>query len=429
MPAVYKTRCRRLKTSDPMSRPHVPEKAKLIQRLKRGGFNVPDFIYLSAADFDTRSFTALETFLNRHRESFKVIVRSAHPAEDRFKGGTFDSLETYADLAGIIYARNRIIHSGKTSKRLSILRQQKFQNAPTIRLKDMGVIVMPFIDGTGVMAKMLGDHWEFGYCNTRHREDHGIPFITKTPKDKNLLHLSNFIQNFLGFRCEIEYITLSDGTIYVVQAKDISRFDVLEQKESERSIKLDGIRRIRRRRNYRERPVYVMDTRTFYLRIITACRELAHTGQGYAAAVDSVTELINAYEKELRSFALRHQRFAVLGLSIQSPDKLNRLAHTYFSDRPEFQRPLSTALNQNQYQVDYFLSQADTLIAKDRIRINLGSHDAYGIDTVRVPIWSIYWHAKRHHQVVRKLRRIGFKTGDIAGIEIDAEAKPIVYRL
>ena len=53
-----------------------------------------------------------------------------------------------------------------------------------------------------------------------------------------------------------------------MQAKDISNVEILEQAESERSIALDGIRRIRKRRNYRERPLYVMDTRQFYIKII-----------------------------------------------------------------------------------------------------------------------------------------------------------------
>ena len=65
---------------------------------------------------------------------FKVIARSAHPQEEYFKGGTFDSLETYADVAGIEYARNRIITFGKTAKQLSIMRQQEFNHAPEVDL-------------------------------------------------------------------------------------------------------------------------------------------------------------------------------------------------------------------------------------------------------------------------------------------------------
>ena len=87
----------------------IPEKAALLTLLKEGKFNVPDFIYVSASDFKNENFKALETFLDRHRESFKVIARSAHLREAFFKGGTFDSLETYADLGGIQYARKKII--------------------------------------------------------------------------------------------------------------------------------------------------------------------------------------------------------------------------------------------------------------------------------------------------------------------------------
>ncbi|MCG8614930.1 MAG: hypothetical protein MI802_01830, partial [Desulfobacterales bacterium] len=87
----------------------IPEKAELLEKLKADGFNVPDFIYLPAELFRDEKFEALDLFLKRHQESFKVIARSAHPVESHFKGGTFDSLETYADVAGIQYARNKMI--------------------------------------------------------------------------------------------------------------------------------------------------------------------------------------------------------------------------------------------------------------------------------------------------------------------------------
>ena len=91
----------------------------------------------------------------------------------------YDSLETYADVAGIQYARKRIIKMGKTVKKLSILRQQKFNHAPELDLEDMGIIVMPFIEGNGVMAKMLGNAWEFGYSRKRSHKVESGPFITK----------------------------------------------------------------------------------------------------------------------------------------------------------------------------------------------------------------------------------------------------------
>ncbi|MGD9413244.1 MAG: hypothetical protein PVJ54_15365, partial [Desulfobacterales bacterium] len=57
----------------------LPEKARLLQKLKNANFNVPDFIYVSASDFTNEAFNGLKAFLDRHRESFKVITRSAHP--------------------------------------------------------------------------------------------------------------------------------------------------------------------------------------------------------------------------------------------------------------------------------------------------------------------------------------------------------------
>ena len=411
------------------SKATLPEKARLLQKLKEGNFTVPDFIYVSASDFREEAFNDLKAFLNRHRESFKVITRSAHPREEYFKGGTFDSLETYTDLGGIQYARTKIINLAKTAKQLTIKRQQKFNNSPEIDPEDMGIIVMPFISGISVMAKILGNHWEFGYCRDRMHKVQRDPYITRTPHDRRLIALSEKIQKHLGHRCEIEYLVSEDGKIHVVQAKDISHIETLEQQQGERSIKLDGIRRIRRNHNYRERPVFVMDNKEFYLELIGKCEDLVFGDKETRPTLEDIIEIVVRYQAELEDFALRHQRFSILGLSIQEPEELYQIANHYLDDLPDLQPKLSKALHDNLYKIDYFLSEADTLLAKDRFRVNLCGHDAYGIDTVRNPMWSVYWHADTHDNRVKEFKRLGFKTGDTVGIEIDSNEKPIVYRL
>lgn len=407
----------------------LPEKARLLKRLEKEKFNIPDFIYVSAADFKNENFGALEAFLKHHRESFKVIARSVHPHEEFFKGGTFDSLETYADLDGIKYARKKIINLAKTAKQLTIKRQQKFNNAPEINPADMGVIVMPFINGTSVMAKMIGDHWEFGYSRDRAHKVLREPYITNTPHDRSLIDLSEKIQEHLDHRVEIEFVVSETGEIYVVQAKDISHVETLEQKESERSIKLDGLNRVRIRRSHRERPVYVMDNKAFYLKLIGKCEEFVMGDAGSKPVFDDILDIIAQYQADLEKFSLRHQRFCVLGLSIQEPEELYQIANHYLDDFPEIQPVLSKALHDNLYKIDYFLSETDTLIAKDKFRLNMCGHDAYGIDTVRNPLWSVYWHMEKHEQMVKEFKTLGFKTGDTIGIEIDSDDKPIVYRL
>ncbi len=408
----------------------IPEKARLLEKLREGGFKVPEFIYVPAKNFETGDFAELEAFLEKHRESFKVIARSAHPMERKFKGGTFDSLETYADVAGIRYARNRIIKLAKTTKRLSILRQQKFNHVPEPNLDEMGVIVMPFINGSSVMAKMIAGHWEFGYCRDRLRKVRTEPYITRTPHDRELFTVSEKIQKYLQFRCEIEFIISSEGDIHVVQAKDITEIETLEEMEKKRSIALDGIRRIRKQRNYRERPVFVMDNKAFYIDIISQCEEmLESTPNPSEADITGVIESIGAYEAELESFALRYQRYAVLGFSIQDPPELYQIANHYLDDAPELQAVLSKALHNNLYTIDRFLIEADTFIAKDKFRVSLCSHDAYGIDTVRYPMWTAYWHVKRHDEMVGQFKRVGFKTGDMVGIDINADEKPLIFRL
>lgn len=407
----------------------IPEKPKLLCKLKECGFTVPDFIYVPATDFQNGRFDALQEFLDRHRESFKVIARSAHPMESFYKGGTFDSLETYADLAGIQYARLRMIKSAQNAKQLSILRQQVFEGAPAIDYDQMGVVVMPFINGSNVMAKKLWDHWEFGYCRDRVHKVQSEPYITQTPHDRKLLKISQKIQDCVGFPCEIEYIIGEDNRIFVVQAKDISKIEILELQEDKRSVKLDGVRRIRKRRNYRERPVYVMDTQSFYLKVISRCEDMVLDGSGAPDTIDPLLVEIDAYEKEMERFALNNQRFAILGLSIQPSEDIYQIANHYLDDTPELQDQLTKALYNNQYIVDAFLAEADTLIARDMYRINLCGHDAYGINTVRNPIWFVYWSLENDQKILKRLQRIGFKTGDVVGIDIDTEGKPLVYRL
>ena len=409
--------------------PEMPEKARLLQQLRESGFNVPPFIYLTADDFIHERFDALDQFLKDHCDGYKVIARSAHLQEERFKSGTFDSFGTYADVGGVIYARKKMIRMASTTKKLSILRQQHFSNAPEIDLDQMGVIVMPFIEGTGVMAKVLGSQWEYGYCRDRSRKIQREPYITQIPHDRRLVQLSKQIQETLGFRCEIEFIVSSTGDIVVVQAKDISHIETLEQKESERSIRLDGIRRMRKRRNYRERPLYVVDNRSFYIRLIGQCEDLLLGCEGPAPTIDTIIATVNDYEAQLQDFSLKHQRYAVLGLSIQDAHDLYQIASHYLDETPELHAPLAKALHDNLYQIDIFLAEADTMIAKDKLRVNLGSHDAYGIDTVRNPLWSVYWNVDKHDAMVNEFRRLGFKTGDTVGIEIDSEERPTVYRL
>jgi hypothetical protein len=408
---------------------NAPEKTRLLEFLQSGGFNVPPFIYLTPDDFRNENFQALEEFLSNHCDGYKVIARSAHIAEEQYRSGTFDSFSTYADVGGIKYARKKMIRKAGSTKRLSIQRQQHFNNAPPIDPEQMGVLVMPFIEGTAVMAKELADNWEFGYCRDRSRKIQREPYITRIPHDRRLVKLSKNIEETLGFQCEIEYIVSSQGDIFVVQAKDISHIETLEQKESERSIQLDGLRRIRKRRNYRERALYVLDNRSFYINLISQCEDMVLGCQGPKPRIEDLIATVKAYESQMEEFALRHQRYAVLGLSIQEAEDLYQIASHYLDETPDLQAQLSKALHDNVYHVDIFLSEADTLIAKDKVRINLGSHDAYGIDTVRNPLWSAFWHLDKHDAMVQEFNKLGFKTGDTVGIEVDAEEKPTIYRL
>lgn len=405
-----------------------PAKAFYLEKLASAGFQVPDFIYVSAEDFRTENFEALKAFLKKHQESHKVLARSAHPLEDSFKGGTFDSLATYADIGGILYARKKILKSAKTTKSLSIKRQQKFGGAPDIDLDEMGIIVMPFIEGTSVMAKWISGDWEFGYSRDRIARVETEPFITKTPHDRKLMSLSIDIEKVLGFSSEIEYIISETGEIHVVQAKDISGIEILGDTRNLPQIKLNGIKRIRKRRHYRERPIYVMDTQQLYLDIISTCEGIVFDLNSPETALKEAIAIIIEFQADLESFALKHERFAILGLSIKIDD-LYQIANHYLDDTPDLQKTLVHELSNNLYQIDLFLSEADTLIAKDRFRINLCSHDAYGIDSLRNPMWNVFWNADKHDFYRAEFKRLGFSTGDTVGIFLDRDEIPTIYRL
>ena len=368
----------------------LPGKARHLEKLKKNGFKVPDFIYISAKEFKAKKFEQLRIFLEKHQESYKVIARSAHPLEYRFKGGTFDSMETYADIAGIVYARNKIIKSAKTAKALSIKRQQKFDNAPEIDLDDMGILVMPFVQGSNVMAKRMSGEWEFGYCRDKVSRVQSEPFITKTPHDRKLMSLSKDIEKLFGFPCEIEYIISESGEIFVVQAKDISRVEIIEVNQDIPFVRLDGIKRIRKRRKYRERPIYVLDTRKLYLDVIAACEGIVFENKPPDEVLKEAVGIIKSFQAGLETFALRNERFAILGLSIGKPEELYQIANHYLDEIPKLQEEIAYELSNNIYQIDFFLSEADTLIAKDRFKITLCSHDAYGIDTIRNPMWNAF---------------------------------------
>jgi hypothetical protein len=322
-----------------------------------------------------------------------------------------------------------MIKSVKSTKKLSILRQQKFNHAPAVDPDDMGVIVMPFIEGLNIMAKMVGGHWEFGYCRNRLQKVQRDPYITQTPHDQKLFQISKDIQAHLGFACEIEYVISADNEIHAVQAKDISHIEILEQANSNRSIKLDGIQRIRKRANYRERMAYIMDNTAFYLSVIGKCEDMILGCEGPAVGIEDILEVINTYEATLEDFAMKHHRFGVIKLTTDAVRELYQIANHYLDDFPDLHNQLSNALYNNRYKIDYFLSEADTFITKDRIRINLCGHDAYGINTVRTPVWCAYWNLDRHEKIVNEFKKLGFKTGDTIGIEIDSEEKPTVYRL
>jgi hypothetical protein len=172
-----------------------------------------------------------------------------------------------------------------------------------------------------------------------------------------------------------------------------------------------------------------MDIRGLFLRVIDACEDyLAAARRGEADGPGQVLDVIDRHEKEMETFALTHRRFAVLGWAFHLPELFQVTDHL-LSEMPEARVAVADALRRSQYSMEYFLAEADTLIAPDRIRFNLCTHNAYGISTVCHPLWTVFWEANGDRSVHDSIRGLGLKTGDPVGIRIDSEGFPTLYRL
>ena len=108
-----------------------------------------------------------------------------------------------------------------------------------------------------------------------------------------------------------------------------------------------------------------MDSKAFIMSIIDQCENMVHGWEDPRPGIEDILQIITAYEEELEEFSLTHERFAVLGLSIQVPEDLYQIANHYLDDTQELQKQLSKALREILYRKDYFLAEADTLLAKD----------------------------------------------------------------
>jgi hypothetical protein len=285
----------------------LPEKALHLEMLKKGRFNVPDFIYVPAEDFKNENFEKLRSFLKRHQESFKVIARSAHPLEEAFKPGTLIHWKPMRMWPGFNMPENGS-SNGKIGQQTLHFEAAEIQPRAGTGSEDMGIIVMPFINGNGVMAKMLGNSWEFGYCRTvptRWKANRLSPkppttrVFWKSPRRFRNTSVSNAKSN-TSFPGMVKS-TWSRPRIFLTLRPWM-------KKEDERSVHLDGIRRIRKRSNYRERPVFVMDNTAFYMDIIDRCENIVMANDPPESRIQDALEIIASQEAECEDFAMRYER-------------------------------------------------------------------------------------------------------------------------
>ena len=92
----------------------------------------------------------------------------------------------------------------------------------------------------------------------------------------------------------------------MVQARDISLIDLLEQNRFEQTLRLDGIRRLRKRSNYRERVIYAMDNPSIYERIMVMSSELLKDQERVEEKFGEILKVIEEYEQELEQFSLKY---------------------------------------------------------------------------------------------------------------------------
>ncbi len=105
----------------------------MLERLKNGRLKAPALIYVPPEDFKKERFTALKKFLEKHRESFKVIARSAHPAEEFYKGRLADKygLEVMIPSAADMEVVHSVIYHELCSGIINSDSKQKYANIIT----------------------------------------------------------------------------------------------------------------------------------------------------------------------------------------------------------------------------------------------------------------------------------------------------------
>ncbi len=408
-----------------------PDKVEMLQNLQAAGFDVPGFVYLPAERLARGDTDALAGFLQGRPQTARLLVRSAHPEEAAFKGGTFDSFLATPDLDGVRLAWRRMVRSCRTAKRLSIRRQQVFWGAPSIDPEEMGALVMPFIEGPCIMAKALNGRWEFGVSP---QEGAGEPYLTTTAADEDLLAQCRSVRDSLGVSCEIEWVrSAKDGRLYLVQARDISRLPTAPPVEegplpcsARDGLVMDGLRRVRDDGRRRQRPVFVMDSRELLSALDAAFRDPAESGDRGAGATDAALSAIHSFEGAMERFALSHERYAVLAVAVHLPD-LYGFPERLPAAGPGCRKALGKALRGCQYAIERFLAEADTLVAQEGTSFHPCTHAVFGISSVSHPLWSVSWKADRRGDILDALHRLGVRTGRRIEIALNSSGLPELY--
>jgi hypothetical protein len=428
----------------------MSEKAGLLQKLsqdrafldnlRKYNAEIPPFLLFTRSDFEGSNFGELERFL-RLIESDKIIVRSAHPLEERFKGGTFSSYTNQEktkqwqnerwlpkNVHTVLSLRDKIIHDARYAKSLSIRRQQKFDGAPIINPDDIGAMVMPFCSGCRVMVKQLDGEWEYGYdgiiiSKVNYRSLSSVDF------HGHLKDISELIQDKIGLPLEIEYVwDQKHKIVYVVQLRGISRFKSEHSSigpiVADTSNICSDISICRARRNdefVRTRPFYVIDEEKEFwtderLQATLAMPSFSINFEGfYKTAIDGLLERKERFEK----FALEHRNFGIYL-------KNSSFTHQFLICSQDHERKLPAELSIGDIGGDSlnycgmlyypFFLEADTVITPSCSSITKHAHDAFGINNINNPFWLIMLYSDGYKYAEDVLKDI--KTGTRVKIQI-----------
>jgi len=421
----------------------LQEKVANLLTLEEVDKSIPDRVFVSEKDFQDENFENLKKFLKKYPEG-GIYARTVHKLEDQLKGGTGKSIVFYENTIQEVHdVRKVIIDHLRYAKRLSILRQQKFNGlSQEFNPDDMGLLFMPYIKGWNIMAKYVNKEWEFGISGI---PENGEEFPPRLFTKKSIEEMAVILQNLqrdlrrivdpLIERCdrltnhlykkkgndkyEYEFVYNSKAkVIYTVQARDISKiignmktmecgFDL-----SYPSLDLADWQCVRNPARYRKRPVYIID-------------EKLVEGVEYLSKANKHIEFLLQVQEQFIDFALEHENLGVIALDAsKSNDSVLSLNQKGIYDK-ELPRELIYSLGEYGFTTLHagdlyapLIDESDLLICPATPGKGADPHIVFGIDNLNVPFIAVKYFGREDYLLRDFLRTNKINNGSLVGVDV-----------